>query len=127
MSSLKFNLPIQEEWEPLKKAMQQYLDRQVFELATSSKLQEIRAKRQEFLNILDIHGVGYLFDTERPKTQFEWKCFEDILNLLSKFDCLTENVDYVDATQKRFIYEREDSLRRKLGDLYDPKYKEEII
>lgn len=126
MKPIKIN-SLDKETKFLKESVQQYLDKQLYELASESKLQEIRTKRQECLYILDTYGIGYLFDIKRPKTQFEWECLQDILNLLLKFDCWTENVDYVDDTQKRFIYKREDSLRRKLGDIYDPKYNKEII
>ena len=126
MEPIKIN-SVEPESKYLKESAQQYLDKQLYELATASKLQEIRDKRQEFLDTLYTYGIGYLFDITIPKTPFEWKCLQDILNTLAKFDMLSENPEYVDYIQKRLISKREDRLRLTLGDAYDPKYKDEIV
>lgn len=126
MEPIKIN-SVEPEPKFVKEAAQQYLDKQLYELATEFKLQEIRAKRQEFLDTLYTYGIGYLFDITIPKTPFEWKCLQDILNTVSKFDMLSENPEHVDYIEKRLISKREDRLRRILGDTYDPKYKDEIV
>ena len=126
MKPIKIN-SLEPECKYLKEVVQQYLDKQLYELATESKLQEIRDKRQEFLDTLYSYGIGYLFDISIVKTPFEWKCLLDILNTLAKFDMLSENPEYVDYIQKRLISKREDRLRLTLGDTYDPKYKDEIV
>lgn len=127
MEPIKIN-SLEQKPKYLKESVQQYLDNQLCELATESRLQEIRGKRQEFLDTLHSYGIGYLLDLNFiPKSVFEWKCLEDILSTLAKFDVLTQNPEYMGYIERELMFKRDDRLRRKLGDIYDPKYKDEII
>ena len=105
--------------ETIKSRMQTFIDGQTSEVITETKEQEILCKRKEFLELLKMEGLNYLFDLTREKTAFEWKCFVDILNLLMGFDDLIEQHDIRFGKPIDNINERLRRLMTYYSDEYD--------
>ena len=64
------------------KYFQEYLRNQNGELATPEKIDEIKQKRQEFINFLISEHKTWLFDIEIEKTLQQWQVVIAIQNIL---------------------------------------------
>lgn len=68
------------------KYFQEYLKNQNGELATPEKIEEIKQKRQEFIDFLISEYKTWLFDIEIEKTLQQWQVVITIQNILMTFD-----------------------------------------
>lgn len=68
------------------KYFQEYLKNQNGELATPEKIEEIKQKRQEFIDFLISEYKTWLFDIEIEKTLQQWQVVIAIQNILMTFD-----------------------------------------
>lgn len=77
-----------EKYKDYKEEMLAYIQSQEFELLTEAKIDEVRAKRWEFIKYLDAHNLLDLLNAKLIKTDYMWDCVNSIQDILMNFDAI---------------------------------------
>lgn len=108
---------ITEDKKSYKEKLEQFIQSQIFELATRKKFEQISAKRSEVYDYIN-HELINILNFRYPKTPFEWECIQELLAALKSLDNLYYQCLQFDSSYMEQFQRMDDRLQKRMQECW---------